>query len=301
MSNAPSETFGAGDSFLLLDFLPLADDAFARLLHESDAPGMWQRMRHHGNDVPRLVSMQACHRLDEQGRQCIPIYRHPAEEQPDARPFVPCLEDARKRLNEVLPQQQQQSVCFNHAIVQQYRDGQDFIGAHVDKSIDIVQGTPICNLSLGAQRTLVLRNKVQPKLVQRIPLPHNSVFVLGWQTNREWTHEIRADKRPRCEKNAQELAYAGVRISATLRCIGTFLLSCVPMMMIYGQGATSKIAPGNRVMSATTDELALVQEQQRLLLHAFAAENRETAFDWAAHYGAGFDVLDLAALLNEQK
>lgn len=44
---------------------------------------------------------------------------------------------------------------------------------------------------------------------QRIKLPHNSVFVLGPQSNREWLHGIRADKRPDIEKTKEEKAFRG--------------------------------------------------------------------------------------------
>jgi nicotinamidase-related amidase/alkylated DNA repair dioxygenase AlkB len=192
------ESFGAGDSFLIRDFLPsraTADEAFTQLFAGDN--NMWARMQHRGSEVPRLVSMQACLTTDSQGHARIPVYRHPADEQPEPRPFVSCLEQARQQLNERFAQlfttTQQgavEAISFNHAIVQQYRGGTDSISQHVDKTIDIVQGTPICNLSLGAQRTMILRHKTQAGLVQRIPLPHNSLFVMGWHTNREWQVSI---------------------------------------------------------------------------------------------------------------
>jgi hypothetical protein len=107
------------------------------------------------------------------------------------------------------------------------------------------------------------------------------------------THEIRADKRPECEKNIHELAFNGVRISATFRCIGTFLTPDTQPPCIYGTGATVKAAPGRRLLSVDLDGAQVVQEQQRQLLHAFSAENREHAFDWDSHYGSGFDVLSI--------
>ena len=58
---------------------------------------------------------------------------------------------------------------------------------------------------------------------QRVKMPHNSIFVLGPETNRGWLHSIRADKRPPQEKTKEELLFSGERISITFRQIGTFM------------------------------------------------------------------------------
>jgi alkylated DNA repair dioxygenase AlkB len=42
--------------------------------------------------------------------------------------------------------------CFNHVLIQYYRTGNDYISEHSDKTIDVVQGSKIVNVSLGAQR-----------------------------------------------------------------------------------------------------------------------------------------------------
>ena len=73
---------------------------------------------------------------------------------------------------------------------------------------------------------------------QRVPLPHNSMFVMGLATNAKWLHGIRQDRRPVTLKTPEELAYNGERISLTFRRIGTFLSQ--DETMIYGQGATGK-------------------------------------------------------------
>ena len=101
----------------------------------------------------------------------------------------------------------------------------------------MLTGTAIVNLSLGASRVMILKSKgdfvsrldeegaEQPtkRLYQKITLPHNSVFVLGWQTNRDFLHSIRADKRIPSLKTAGELAFNEQRISLTFRTIATFV------------------------------------------------------------------------------
>lgn len=74
----------------------------------------------------------------------------------------------------------------NHVLIQLYRDGNDAISEHSDKTIDVVRGSKIVNVSLGAQRVMVLRTKrdARPEELSatpnsrptvRIPLLHNSM------------------------------------------------------------------------------------------------------------------------------
>ena len=115
-------------------------------------------------------------------------------------------------------------------------------------------------------------------------MPHNSIFVLGPRSNREWLHGIRADKRPHQEKTQEELAYNGERISITFRQIGTF--HNVKDRLIWGSGATSKEKDHSHQVS--NDESDANQ-----MLQAFGRENQQVGFDWNTEYGSGFDVVDL--------
>ncbi|KKY14382.1 putative isochorismatase family protein family [Diplodia seriata] len=186
----------------------------------------------------------------------------------------------------------------NHVLIQLYRDGQDYISEHSDKTLDIVRGSSIVNVSFGAQRTMRLRTKRSAKptqaddeatavrQTQRVAMPHNSAFVLGQQTNMRWLHGINADKRPAEEKSSLEKDFAGMRISLTFRHIGTFLSN--DSSKIWGQGATSK--------SRDTAQPVVNGDEKRAeaLVRAFGAENQATDFDWEQTYGRGSDVLHLA-------
>lgn len=193
---------------------------------------------------------------------------------------------------------------INHVLIQHYRDGNDYISEHSDKTLDIVRGSFIVNVSLGAQRTMILRTKKdaarqkatelaaqeQPRegtgpdrAVQRIPLPHNSMFVLGLESNKKWLHGIRQDRRESFLKTPEEMANNGERISLTFRHIGTFLSA--DEIEIYGQGAVSKSKDNPRpiINGSHPDTEKLIQ--------AFGCENQQSDFDWDASYGTGFDVL----------
>ena len=194
----------------------------------------------------------------------------------------------------------------NHVLIQFYRTGADYISDHADKTVDVVRGSNIVNVSLGAQRTMTLRLKRDrkpkvatdesaestasstaagagtPRDVQRIPLPHNSMFVMGSQTNMKWLHGINHDNRPFNTKSAAEQFNQCARISLTFRHIGTFMSK--DGTRIWGQGAKGK----------TKEEAGLISTDQgevERLIEAFGDENQQSEFDWDARYGTGFDVL----------
>lgn len=202
----------------------------------------------------------------------------------------------------------------NHVLIQFYRNGKDAISDHSDKTIDVVRGSNIVNVSLGAQRTMTLRlkkdkttpnvNPVQspsdsipddatrqslptfgvPRLAQRIPLPHNSMFVMGLETNTKWLHGINPDNRPLHTKSLEERAEDGGRISLTFRHIATFLSK--DQSLIWGQGATGKIKDQAR-------KVVYKREEVDNLLKEFGNENQRNDFDWDAAYGKGYDILNL--------
>ena len=122
------------------------------------------------------------------------------------------------------------------------------------------------------------------RLSQRIPLPHNSIFVLGPLTNREWLHGVRPDKRPLQEKTKEELSFDGERISITFRSIGTLLTKDAGR--IWGSGATTKTKSKAARVSSRESEV-------ENLIIAFGKENHDPEFDWEASYGSGFDVVNL--------
>ena len=117
----PDDTIGAGDSQIIYGALssPPVDNAF-ELLKEDVS---WEIMHHRSGKVPRLVAVQG--EVEEAGG--VPIYRHPADESPAFRPFVPTIEHIRKQVEALLGQ------SFNHALIQLYRDGIDNISEHSDK------------------------------------------------------------------------------------------------------------------------------------------------------------------------
>ncbi|KAI0388579.1 hypothetical protein F5Y17DRAFT_195186 [Xylariaceae sp. FL0594] len=285
-----------GDTKVVFNILPerLAENIFDRIKQEVD----WQHMSHQGGEVPRLVAVQGL--VEADGSK--PVYRHPSDESPPLLPFTPTVDEIRQVTEAKLGHP------LNHVLIQLYRHGNDYISEHSDKTLDIVKGSFIANVSLGAERTMTLRTKRQQpsgptasrspasgsradseglrRQVQRARLPHNSLFQMGLATNMRWMHSIRQDKRLARDKSPAELAYDGARISLTFRRIGTFLDG--QEGRIWGQGAKAKTKQdAHEVINGQTTEAIS-------MLRAFGRENQSTEFDWEAHYGGGFDVLHIA-------
>lgn len=312
-----------GDTTLTTDILPpdLVDGLIERLCEEVQ----FRKMMHQGGEVPRFIAVQG--EVEEDGTQ--PVYRHPADESPPLLPFTPAVQKIRKHVETALEHP------VNHVLIQCYRGGNDYISEHSDKTLDIVPGSYIANVSLGAERTMIFRAKRghkkpsgtakkgsdatassktaesessadadSPKKRQavRLPMPHNSLVKMGLKTNRKWLHGIKADKRRLQEKSAAELAWDGVRISLTFRLIGTSL-SPWPTAEGTSPAVGDKKEPqyiwGQGAVSKERKDARPVINGQTpeaiAMLKAFGKENNSPEFDWVANYIGGFDVLHMKA------
>lgn len=301
----PGDKIGEGDSSMTHDFFPadmkhpseptkpLRDVIFTHLYNEVH----WQTMHHQTGAVPRLVCAQGL--FGSEGS--MPVYRHPSDQSLPLLHFSPKVQVIRKRAEKVVGHP------LNHVLIQMYRDGTDYISEHSDKTLDIVRGSSIVNVSFGAQRSMRFRTKKlstttatpaneneekkeaedKARETQRVPLPHNSLFTLGPATNTSFLHSIQPDKRIPAERSAAELAYNSIRVSLTFRHIGTFLDA--RGHTIWGQGATAK------EQRDAADVINGDEEESEKMVRAFGTENKTSAdFDWDKTYGSGFDVLHLS-------
>lgn len=256
----------------------LADDAFEKLLNEIS----WEEVSHRGGHLPRLVAIQG----DISSDGGTPVYRFPADVMPRLMPISPTV----KLIQEQVTKRMGHTV--NHVLIQYYRNGTDYISEHSDKTLDIVPNTSIGNFSLGAQRNMIFRTKKSRKLVDQIsesrqiirtPLPHNSLCIMGLDTNKFWLHGIRQDKRFKNIDSSIDLGLQAARISLTFRKIGTFISE--DHLCIWGQGATAK----SKEYACPIANNSTLQVEK--IIQAFRMENSESDFDWNAHYGCGFDLL----------
>ena len=190
--------------------------------------------------------------------------------------------------------------------------GKDAISEHADKTLDIEHGAPIVGVSLGASRTFTLRSKARlkantgPQSIQHIALPDSSVYMLGLETNRTFTHQIAADKNPPGNRRPDENAFGGERISIT-RAVSRAISSSDGR--VFGQGAPHKseaaleqaIAAGDAGAGrAPTDRTGPPAEAR--LRQAFHDENKHE-LGWeegmARKRGLTFSVSSLPAFRGE--
>ncbi|KAI7617360.1 hypothetical protein KC346_g5516, partial [Hortaea werneckii] len=277
-------------SQILFDLLP--EQHAGNIFDTLNSEVQWQRMHHQTGEVPRLVCCQGD--VAEDGSR--PVYRHPSDHTLPLHPWTSAVDNVRKAAERAVGH------SLNHALLQLYRGGVDYISEHSDKTLDIEKGSKIVNVSFGAQRTMRLRTKRGHKVSQpvpptkskapqpsrttyRVPMPHNSMITMSLQTNAQYLHGINPDKRPAVEFTDAEKAYDGHRISLTFRHISTFLSK--DEKLIWGQGATGKVKDDARpVINGDSEE-------SDKLVKAFGAENQASSIDWNAVYGEGSDVLHL--------
>jgi nicotinamidase-related amidase/alkylated DNA repair dioxygenase AlkB len=340
---AEMQRAGEGDCMIIGNIVGYAeaDSAF----HTLKRTVRWEKMFHRSGEVPRLVAVQGA--VDKTtGTE--PIYRHPADESPEMSPFDATVNTLRRAAEKHVGH------SLNHVLIQYYRNGEDNISEHSDKTLDITRGSSIVNFSLGAQRVMTLRTKkpetprppsptlstskgreplhhthedasergksmdepLSPeRTTQRIPLMHDSIFILGSRTNQHWLHSVRPDKRPDHEKVEEELAYVGERISLTFRSIATYVNR--ERGIIWGQGARCKEPPSQGHSNGYEEEDSAYKQKGKAIaaqdyvqsgtllsgtdaviegermIRAFGQENhRSSTWDWDQWYGEGFDVVN---------
>ncbi|KAK5256435.1 hypothetical protein LTR16_003275, partial [Cryomyces antarcticus] len=137
----PTDRIGEGDSRIVYDLLPMTfsnpthgqDSFFDRLYNEV----RWQKMYHVQGEVPRLVCVQGEIGPDSS----MPVYRHPSDRSLPLLHYSPSVEQIREEVQKVVHHP------LNHVLIQLYRSGNDYISEHSDKTLDIVRGSSIVNVS----------------------------------------------------------------------------------------------------------------------------------------------------------
>ena len=118
-------------------------------------------------------------------------------------PWTHRLLSLKKRI-ESLAQQEFNSVLLNY-----YRDQQDSMGMHSDDEPELGNQPVIASLSLGEERTFLLRHKTKKDLnTIKLPLPSGSLLIMKGKTQRYWKHGIAKERIP-----------CGPRVNLTFRSI----------------------------------------------------------------------------------
>jgi alkylated DNA repair dioxygenase AlkB len=79
---------------------------------------------------------------------------------------------------------------FNSVGLNLYRDGRDSVAPHNDHLDELVEGSPIALLSLGAGRRMTIGAKAPPKRVRHVELEPGSLLLMSYATQLHYTHGI---------------------------------------------------------------------------------------------------------------
>lgn len=158
---------GTPDSFIVKNFLDnsLADRVVDLLEREVE----WPKYGSHG--APKAV-FQAKERDDS-----FAYLRCPSIKPSEITSFSPTVSVISEAVNE--------GKC-NIAKILKY-EGSSKLKNHADKIIDLQERSNIYTLRFGETRNLLLKEKQGNKEIL-IEMPHNTLFILGWETNRFFTH-----------------------------------------------------------------------------------------------------------------
>jgi alkylated DNA repair dioxygenase AlkB len=100
---------------------------------------------------------------------------------------------------------------FNSVLINYYRDHRDSMGMHSDDDPELGERPILASLSLGEERTFILKHKRDKALRPvRLKLASGSVLLMKGETQRYWKHGIAKETRP-----------CGPRINLTFRRILT--------------------------------------------------------------------------------
>jgi len=106
-------------------------------------------------------------------------------------PWTDLLLDVKKRVETAA------TASFNSVLVNYYRDNRDSMGFHSDDEPELGARPVIASLSLGEERTLILKHKTNEfaKPV-RLRLASGSLLLMKGETQRYWKHGIAKESRP---------------------------------------------------------------------------------------------------------
>ena len=106
-------------------------------------------------------------------------------------PWTELLADIRRRVGSIA------QASFNSVLMNYYRDHRDSMGMHSDDEPELGRNPVIASLSLGEQRTFVLKHRFKKELKPvNVVLESGSLLVMKGATQHNWKHGINKLSRP---------------------------------------------------------------------------------------------------------
>ena len=109
----------------------------------------------------------------------------------EPRPWTPTLLDLKARVEALTDQ------AFNSVLLNYYRNHNDSMGMHSDDERELGRQPAIASLSLGEQRTFLLKHKSRKELkTVKLALQAGSLLLMRGNTQRHWRHGINRERKP---------------------------------------------------------------------------------------------------------
>lgn len=106
-------------------------------------------------------------------------------------PWTDLLADIRTRIESLA------AASFNSVLLNYYRDQRDSMGMHSDDEPELGRNPTIASVSLGEQRTLVLKHRARKELKPvHLALDSGSLLLMSGATQHHWKHGINKERRP---------------------------------------------------------------------------------------------------------
>ena len=84
---------------------------------------------------------------------------------------------------------------YNGILVNEYSNGNDYIGAHSDDETKLNSDIGVVSLSFGTTRKFRIRDKTTKKIVKDISMEQGQLLQMTGKFQTEFTHEIPIEKR----------------------------------------------------------------------------------------------------------
>jgi hypothetical protein len=258
---------GTPDSFVVRNFI---DDKLARdIVVVLEGEIQWPM--HGQKNAPRAV-FQA-----DGDEESFAYLRCPSIKPAEMMPFSPTVAAIVETVNSA--PFQPRAKC-NIAKVLKYEGPSTALKNHADKIVDLSEGCNIYTLRFGQTRTLLLKNKGSGAEIL-VELPHNTLFILGWGTNRFWTHG--APRIAPILDGASGNSQMEPSYSIVLRTSVTWLHR--PTLRLWGPRTKFSTLVALLESPAPTDEE--LEKAQVELTHLWATENDQPVE--LSHYSAMFN------------
>ena len=106
-------------------------------------------------------------------------------------PWTPTLIDIKNRIEKIA------ATDFNSVLLNYYRNHRDSMGLHSDDEPELGSRPIIASLSLGEERTFILKHKTRRDLKSvRLQLASGSLLLMKGETQHCWKHGIEKEKLP---------------------------------------------------------------------------------------------------------